>query len=90
MSKIDFKLIEAFQVVREEILSSEGGAAETGDVDTAAAILVLASELNGARDELKRIAQVLGADEMDNQKMAQSDTPSTMLSLLTALKATQT
>lgn len=87
MSKINNKIIEAYTAARDEIIK-EDQAIKPDDPCTVAALLVLAAEVNGAHEELKRIAQVLGADELANSKIAQSDTPNTMLSLLTALKAT--
>ena len=47
--------------------SLDGGeSSEPGDRSTLAALLVLASEVRGAREELHRIAQVLGADTLEN------------------------
>ena len=88
MSEINNKIIETYTAALNEITKQEQ-AIKPNDPSTVAALLVLANEISGAQEELKRIAQVLGAEEMADSKIAQSDTPSTMLSLLTALKATQ-
>ena len=86
MSKTNNNIIEAYTATRDEIIENQSIIPD--DPSTVAAILVLAAELNGAHEELRRIAQVLGADELANSKIAQSDVPSNMLALLAALKAT--
>ena len=88
MSTINNKIIEAYIATRDEI-AKEDQSIKPDDPNTVAALLVLAAELNGAHEELRRIAQVLGAEELAKAKIAQSDVPDNMLALLTALKATQ-
>ena len=86
MSKINNKIIEAYIAARDEVIK-DNQSMIPDDPCTVAALLVLANEISGAHEELRRIAQVLGAEELASSKIAQSDTPNTMLSLLTALKA---
>lgn len=87
MSKIDPEIRKLFMELKKELEIDLTG---SGNSSTIAALMVLACELKGVKIELGRIAHVLGADCMTTEEISQSDTPSTMLSLLTALKATQT
>ena len=87
MSEIKNGIIEAYIAAREEITKEEQSI-KTDDPNTVAALLVLANEISGAKEELKRIAQVLGAEELAKAKIAQSDVPDNMLALLTALRGT--
>ena len=89
MSETNSKVIEAYVATRDEI-TKETQTIIPDDPCTVAAILTLAAQFSEASENLKQIAQVLGIEDMTNSKIAQSDTPDTMLSLLTALKATQT
>ena len=88
MSEINNGIIEAYITAREEITKEEQSI-KTDDPNTVAALLVLANEIGGVQEVLKRIAQVLGAEELARAKIAQSDVPSNMLALLAALRATQ-
>ena len=87
MQADDDPILQRFLQTKQELMQ-HSPPRQLHDPSTAAAMLVLAAEFRAATNELQRIAQVLGADE-HAEKIAQSDTPSTMLSLLAALKATQ-
>ncbi|MEW8626580.1 MAG: hypothetical protein AB2551_12565 [Candidatus Thiodiazotropha sp.] len=87
MSKMDPEIRELFMELKKELEIDPAGSSK---LSTVAALMVLACELKGVKIELGRIAHVLGADCMTAGEISQSDTPSTMLSLLAALKATQT
>lgn len=87
MSQIDIEILDAFTAARASILRDEMSAAPASE--SVAALLVMAAELKGAKEQLGRIADVLGAAETGSEKIAQSDVPDNMLALLTALKATQ-
>lgn len=84
MSKTMLPVVESYLAIRNELIDStkiEG----SDEPDTVAAILLLAEELRGTKNELSRIAQVLGAGVTAEGKIAQSDVPDNMLSLLAAL-----
>ena len=83
MKPLDPQLMELFNQVKAS-LSDEGS-----ELNAAAATLLLANELQGVKSELTRIANVLETNAENMGEVAQSDVASTMLALLTALKATQ-
>ena len=81
----DSSILDSFLAIQSELVSCK----DSKDLNMTAATLVLATQIKNLHNDLNRIAKVLGADQLESSKIAQSDTPDTMLSLLTALKATQ-